>query len=135
VIDQLGTDVLPRSILGLRVELEDVEDRIAETGRAYIQSTGLYSLREGEELKATIQLSRFRPDVDIDSTLRRAIVNQIGSTNPRSFRMGDDTVYLTSSKRQSVAVFFRPSSFVVLSTLDTYDLGRTLLREVMEMDL
>ena len=135
VITQLGSDVLPGEILGLAVDIEDVEERIAGVDRSYVESTGLYSLRDGKELKATLQLSRFTEDAEIDRKLRLAIVDQIGSTKPRAFRMGDQTVYLTTSKRQAVAVFFRPRSFVVLSTLDTYDHGRTLLREVLELDI
>jgi hypothetical protein len=135
VISQLDRDAVPGEILGLTVDLEDVEERIAGVDRSYIESTGLFSLRDGKELKATLQISRFTSEADIDRDFRLAIVDQIGSTKPRAFRMCDRTVYLTSSKRQAVAVFFRARSFVVLSTLDTYDSGRSLLREVLELEL
>lgn len=137
-IVQLGADVLPAKILDLEVHREDVEERIAGANRSYVESTGLYTLREGKKLQGTIQIAKFREDADVDTTsegFQLAIVNQIGSTEPKAFRMGDDTVYLTASKRQALAVFFRPTSFVVLSTLETYDSGRTLLREVLELEL
>lgn len=137
-IVQLGADALPAKILDLDVHLEDVEARIAGADRSYVESTGLYALREGKKLQGTIQIAQFRDDAEVDISSRKfqlAIVNQIGSTEPKAFRMGDDTVYLTASKRQSLAVFFRPTSFVVLSTLETYDSGRSLLREVLELEL
>jgi hypothetical protein len=135
VIQQLSADVLPSKLLGLNVELEDVAARVEGVERSYIESTGLFSLRDGDELKATLQISTFNDEAKIDRKFRLAVVDQIGATKPRSFRMGDDTVYLTSSKRQGVAIFFRPRSFVVLSTLDTFDQGRSLLREILELDL
>lgn len=137
-IVQLGTDVLPDEILDLRIEREDVAERIAGTDRSYVESTGLYTLREGKKLQGTIQIARFREEAEVDvedERFRLSIVNQIGSTEPKAFRMGDDIVYMTAAKRQAVAVFFRPTSFVVLSTLETYDSGRTLLREVLELEL
>ena len=135
-IAQLGADTLPRSILGLRVEQEDVEERLEGTDRPYVDATGLYSLRDGERLEGTLQVSTFTDDVDPeDEQFRLAVVNQIGSTEPKAFRMDDDIVYLTASKRQSVAIFFREEAFVVLSTLETFERGRALLREVLELDL
>lgn len=136
VIEQLGADVLPATLGGLRVEREDVEPRIAGVDRSYVEATGLYVLREGEALQGTLQVSRLSDDADIDDpAFRLSIVNQIGSTEPKAFRMGDDVVYLTASKRQAVAVFFSERSFGVLSTLETYEHGRSLLREVLELDL
>ena len=70
-----------------------------------------------------------------DERFRLAVVNQIGSTEPKAFRMGTETVYLTASKRQSVAVHFGERSFTVLSTLETYESSRSLLREVLELEL
>lgn len=135
-IEQLGADALPRRILGLRVEPEDVSERLVGANRPYVEATGLYSLREGDRLQGTIQVSRFKDDVDTTSNrFRLALVNQIGSTEPKPFRMGDGIVYLTSSKRQSVAVFFEDDAFVVLSTLETFEQSRALLREVMELTL
>lgn len=135
-IAQMGADVLPKTILDLTVKREDVHERIGGVKRPYVAATGLYSLREGKELQATLQVSEFNDKADVsDPTFRLAIVNQIGSTAPRAFRMGKHTVYLTSAKRQAVAVFFQKHSFAVLSTLDTYDQGRSLLRELLDLDL
>jgi hypothetical protein len=135
-IAQMGADVLPKRILDLTVKREDVHERVGGVKRPYVVATGLYSLREGKELQATLQISEFSAKADVgDPSFRLAIVNQIGSTQPRAFRMGSHTVYLTTAKRQAVAVFFKKRSFVVLSTLDTYDEGRSLLRALLELDL
>jgi hypothetical protein len=135
-IVQLGSDALPTRIHGLTVEHEDVEERIAGVNRTYIESTGLYTLREGKKLQGTLQVSRFNDDVDpTDERFRLSLVNQIGSTEPKAFRMGDHVVYLTASKRQAVAVFFTGTAFGVLSTLETYEESRALLRDVLELEL
>jgi len=135
-IATLPDDTLPASILGLTVEAEDVSERIEGADRSYVEAAGLYSLREGERLQATLQVTRLNDEADTgDERFRLAIVNQIGSTEPKAFRMGEDTVYLTASKRQSVAVHFSERTFVVLSTLETYESSRSLLREVLELEL
>jgi hypothetical protein len=135
-ITPTSANLLPRTILGLTVKRENVKSRVGGVKKAYVEQTGLYSLRKGKELQATLQISTFNDKADVrDRAFRLAIVNQIGSTQPRAFRMGNQTVYLTSSKRQSVAVFFHKRSLAVLSTLDTYDQGRSLLRALLELDL
>ena len=135
-ITPTSADLLPSTILGLKVKRENVKSRVAGVKRSYVESAGLYSLRDGKELQATLQVSTFNDKADIRSrAFRQAIVDQIGSTQPRAFRMGNQTVYLTASKRQAVAVFFKQHSFAVLSTLDTYDQGRALLRALLEIDL
>lgn len=135
-VAQLGADELPATILGLRVETEDVGERLEAADKSYVEAVGLYSLREGERLQATLQVSHFADDVDVDDEVfKQAIVDQIGSTEAKAFRMADDIVYLTASKRQNVAVFFEERSFVVLSTLETFERSRALLREVMELEL
>jgi len=135
-ITPTSANLLPSTILGLKVARENVKSRVGGLKRAYVDQTGLYSLREGKELQATLQISMFNSKAPVrDEKFQLAIVNQIGSTQPRAFRMGDQTVYLTSSKRQAVAVFFRKHSFAVLSTLDTYDEGRALLRALLGLDL
>ena len=135
-VAQLGDDAVPSSILGLRVETEDVTERIENTDKPYVEAVGLFSLRDGKRLEATLQVSTFADDVDPeDETFRQSIVDQIGSTEAKAFRMADEIVYLTASKRQNVAIFFEDSSFVVLSTLETFEQSRALLREVMELNL
>src|SRR4051812_27181559 len=135
-ITPTSTDLLPSTILGLTVKRENVKARVAGIKRSYVDHAGLYSLRDGKVLEATLQVSTFNGKADVrSSAFRLAIVNQIGSTEPRAFRMGNQTVYLTASKRQAVAVFFKKRSFAVLSTLDTYDQGRALLRELLKVDL
>jgi len=135
-ITPTSADLLPSTILGLKVKRENVKARVAGVKRSYVDRAGLYSLRDGKVLEATLQVSTFNDKADVKSSeFRLAIVNQIGSTQPRAFRMGNQTVYLTASKRQAVAVFFKKRTFAVLSTLDTYDQGRELLRALLAVDL
>ena len=63
------------------------------------------------------------------------MVQQIGSTVPRIFRMGDRTVYVTTGRRQSIAVWFEERHLFILATREEYDQPRTLLREALEIKL
>ena len=43
------------------------------------------------------------------------IVNRIGSTTPRRYRLGHDVVYLTTGPRQNLAVWFRGRLLMILT--------------------
>src|SRR5580765_6199323 len=83
-ITPTSADLLPSTILGLKVKRENVKARVAGVKRSYVDRAGLYSLRDGKVLEATLQVSTFNDKADVKSSeFRLAIVNQIGSTQPR----------------------------------------------------
>jgi len=129
-----AADFLPASLRGLRVEREALPERLASTTRSYLDSMGLYSLREGEELAATMQVGRFSDDARVeDSEFRRDIVNQLGSSQPRAFRMGDQVVHLTTGDQQRVAVWFEDRFLLILAVRDDFEGFRGLLRDTVEL--
>ena len=135
-IVQLDASILPGSLAGLTVAAEDVGEQLADVRRSYVAAAGFYSLREGELLQGTIQVTQLNDEADAsDERFQRAIVTQIGSAEPREFRMGTENVFLTSATKQIVAVFFEGDNVVVLSTREGFDRPRTLLREALELEL
>lgn len=133
-VQDLKLEGLGEQVLDLAVRPED--SAVARNARRpFVDGVGLYSLRRGEMLQATLQVSRFTKAADADGgRFRSAVVGQIGSTVPQAFRMGDETVYLTTGRRQSIAVWFKGRHFFVLSTREEYEQPRTLLRELIGIE-
>jgi hypothetical protein len=137
-IELLPKDLLPASMAGLRVASEDIEGTVkGAKRRSYLDSAGLYSFRtEDDLLQATLQVSRFAEEARFkDPEFRQSVLLQIGSTVPRSFRMDDQTVYLSTGKQQNVVIWFKNEYLFVLSTREEFARPRTLLREAIDLDL
>ena len=125
---------LPPDLLGLKLAREDVSDDLAKVPKAFIDSLSLYSLRHNDLVMATLQVSRFNDGADVNAQkFRQTVVNQIGSTAPRTVRLGGETVYLTTGTKQSIGVWFKDRYLFVLATRADYDQPRTLLRKALEL--
>ena len=61
------------------------------------------------------------------------IVSHIGSTTPRRYRLGKDSVYMTTGARQNLAVWFRGRFLVILTVRQDYKDARALLRNALEI--
>ena len=126
---------LPPDLLGLKLGPEDVAEELATVPSTFIDSLSLYSLRKEELVMATLQVSRFTDGADIDDDkFRQTVVNQIGSSAPRTVRLGGHTVYLTTGTKQSIGVWFKGRHLFVLATRADYDEPRTLLRKALEIE-
>jgi hypothetical protein len=102
--------------------------------KAFVDSLALYSLRHNDLVMATLQVSRFNDGADIGAEkFRQTVVNQIGSSAPRTVRLGGETVYLTTGTKQSIGVWFKGRYLFVLATRGDYDEPRTLLRRALEI--
>jgi hypothetical protein len=129
------TAKIPDRVLDLVVKSESIRSA-QETKRPFIDGLALYSLRRDELLQATLQISRFSGGAKPDSArFRGSVINQIGSTVPKSFRMGGNTVYLTTGRRQAIAVWFRDRNLFILSMRDEYGQPRRLLRQLLAVQL
>jgi hypothetical protein len=134
-VKPLGAETVPGELNGLAVQPEEIAN-LQEVKRPFVEAAGLYSLRAGEQLQATLQISRFTEEAETDKNeFRTSVVQQIGSSVPRIFRMGERTVYLTTGRRQSIAIWFEGRDLFVLATREEYDQPRTLLREALEIKL
>jgi hypothetical protein len=125
---------LPADLLGLKLAPEDVTEDLTKVPAAFIDALSLYSLRHDDLVMATLQVSRFSEGADVKAEkFRQTVVNQIGSTAPRTVRLGGETVYLTTGTKQSIGVWFKDRYLFVLATRADYDEPRTLLRKALEI--
>jgi len=132
-VEVLDPSVVPAELQGLKVSPEEIGGA-TEVKSPFVEKVGLFSLRQGELLQGTLQVSTFAANADSEkSRFRLSVVQQIGSTVPKPYRMGDRTVYLTAGKRQSIAVWFEGRHFFVLSTRDDFGQPRALLRSALEI--
>jgi hypothetical protein len=127
-------DLLGSEFMGLKVSKEDISAALARGKQSYVEATTLYSLRTGELLQATVQVSRFTPKSEFKTErFRQSLLNQIGGSTPRAVQIGKHTVYLTTGTKQQLAVWFRDRYMFVLATRDDFDKPRSLLRQALEV--
>jgi uncharacterized UPF0146 family protein len=133
-VQVLDVPGLPAELLGLKVAKEDVTEPVSRIDSAFIDGLALYSLRSDDLVQATLQVSRFNRGADVGSKkFREAVVNQVGASKPRAFRLGNRTVYLTTGTKQSIAVWFTGRYMFVLASRADYDEPRSLLRQALEL--
>ncbi|HYZ91524.1 MAG TPA: hypothetical protein VFA34_03910 [Actinomycetota bacterium] len=125
---------MPSQILGLKVVEENVGGDIRGVSGTYLDSLGLFSFREANDLlRATLQIGRFNEVADPQrKRFRDAIIAQLGSTVPVQMRVGDNDVWLTSGTEQNIFTWFDSKGFYVLSIRSDYSFPRTLLRKLLE---
>lgn len=130
----LDADSLPAQLLGLQIKREDIADVLDGTKRPYLDKAGLYSLREGDTLQATLQIGHFAKGVDHTSPkFREKLLTTVGSGSVRALRLSGERVYLTTGDRQQVALWFHGANLLVLSTREEYGTPRALLRAALEL--
>lgn len=127
---------MPPEILGLRVASEDVSAELSErAGTFYVSELALYSLREGEQLRATLQVSKFSTDYDHEApSFQRKVITLLGSSTPQKLKVGDATVYSASGNQQTMFAWFRGRGFFVSTVHSQYGRPRTLVRELLRLD-
>jgi hypothetical protein len=131
----LAQTSVPKTLNGLAVKQESIDTPGPRTSRDYLSDIRLYSLRRGKQLEATLQIGRFRGSAPVSSlSFRRSIAARIGSVVPVEHRVGDSTVYVTKSKRLSVAVWFRERDLFILSIREDYSTPKSLIRRTLELD-
>lgn len=130
----IEASAVPASLLGLNLAPEpSIVDNVKETSDSYVEAVGMFSMRKGEILQATLQVSRFTEESKSErSSFRRSIIQQIGSTIPQEYRMGDQPLFLTTGKQQKIAVWFKDRHMYILTTRADYPTPRTLLREAIK---
>ena len=127
---------VPAVLHGLAVVKEDVGTTVAAAGKAYVDQVAVYSLKAGDKLQATLELTRFNQGTRYETAkFQSGIVNRIGSTTPKRYRLGTQTVYMTTGARQNLAVWFRGRYLVILTVRQDFPDGRALLRDALEIKL
>ena len=135
-IEPIPPDAVPTKIQDLSVRVEDMSKQLALAEDTYVRSAGVFSLRAGELVQATLQITRFTDDFDYQSaTARTSLANRLGGSRAEVLRLGEDTVYLTQGQRQQLALWYRGPYLYVLSTRRDYTTPRALLRSALEVDV
>lgn len=125
---------LPSQILGLVVKPEDVSKLLKEAKRPFVDSVGLFSLRENDLVRATLQVSRFNFLASPKSPeFRSSIIDQLGSRRPERVRVGETLVYVTFGNEQHIFAWFEGRGFFILTAHQNYEFPRTLLRRLLEL--
>ncbi len=127
---------VPGQILGLAVQPEDISSQVKSVDRPYVDSVGMFSLREEDLLRATFQVARFnglaRPE---EKKFRNEIIGLVGSSDPQEIRVNDTIVYSTAGNQQQVYLWFKGNGYFVLSVHQDFEFPRTLLRRVVTLPI
>jgi hypothetical protein len=133
-IKPLAASAVPATLGDLEVHSEGVQNLIASTKDTYVTAVGLYSLRQDNLVKATLQVSRLTDKFDYRSDKQRALLaDKIGGARSDPHRVGSDIVYLTQGLRQQISVWFRSRYLFVLSVREDYPGQRSLLRDALDV--
>jgi hypothetical protein len=126
---------LPPEVLGLKVTKEDVGETLKKKQGAYwVEVVGLFSMREGDLMRAALQVSRFRGDTPYRSDqFKRSVIGLIGGSAPQTVKVGKQNLYMTRGNQQVVFVWFQERGFFVLTTHSGYLQSRTLLRTIIDL--
>ena len=126
---------VPSSLNGLTTTRANVTGAVKQAGQAqYLDSVELYTLRSGKLLQATLQVGHLSDQSRFASlNAQRGTASLMGSTVPLVLRVSGSPVYLTSSRRLSIMVWFRHGYMYVLAVRDTYNEPKTLLRAALSV--
>jgi hypothetical protein len=127
---------VPSELAGLRAQEEDVGKSFKQAGRrAFVSSVHMWTLREGTRLRATLEVARFADDAPAATDdFRRQVAGQIGGSEPRVRKIGDDKVFVAAGNRQVYYTWFRGRHLILLSipatARDAKSLARAAVHEV-----
>ena len=135
-IKPIAASSLPDTIVGLEVAAEDIKNVVSPADNTYLNAVGLYSMRRGNLVFATLQVSRTTDKFDNkDAKQRSLLADKIGGARSEERRIGSDRVFLTQGTRQRIAVWFKGRDLFILSVRDDFEQPRALLREALEIQL
>ena len=129
---KVADGIVPDVLAGLTVGEEDVSGPLKEAGdRAYVSDVRFYSLREGDRLRATLEVARFTPDAETNKqSFQLRVAAQLGA--PRTRRLGDDFVFVSSGNRQTYYMWFRGLHMVLVGVPTEGTAGRSLVRQALQ---
>src|SRR2546423_12156049 len=106
-------------MLGLPAAPEDGGGTIRPARRSQVEATGMFSMRAGDLLEATLQVSRLRDEARFRTAKFQAqVVSEIGSSLPHRTRLGGMDGYLTTRAPQRGAVWVKGRCFFIPSLPD-----------------
>jgi len=126
---------VPATLQGLGVHRENITGTLGQDRRVlWVDQVGLYSLRRGKELEATLEVGRFTASApwqspDFDQTL----AGQLGTTTPAVARLGGVRVYIGTTRGLGLVSWFRSGYMFILGIRTTYATPKELIRRALEL--
>lgn len=135
-VTPVNAGAVPSTLLNMTVTQEESSEYVKEIDRTYLEQFSLFSIREGDLLQATLQISKFTDDADYTSASFRArVVDRVGAAKAQLFRMGDHELYMTVGTKQQIGVWFDGPYMYVMSVRDDFKTPRALVREALRIKL
>ena len=124
---------LPAKVLGLSVTQENIKGALAqETRELYVRGVWLYSLRQGKELMATLEIGTFQSSAPWRSSdFDISLANQLGGSLPAVARVDGVPVYFSTARGVQLVAWFRGGYMYVLAIRNTYTFPKDLLRQLL----
>lgn len=127
---------IPSQLVGLTVGTEDISRQTASVKNSYADNIGMFSMREGDLLRATLEVAHLnalaRPN---NKGFQQSIVQLLGGSTPVPLRIGRITIYSTSGNKQTIFAWFNGRGMFVLSIHQDFEFPRTLLRKAVVLEL
>lgn len=125
---------LPAELAGLRVTAEELPNEAANESRTYAAASSVYALRQGNMLRATLQIIELIEAAPVDSArFRRGVVSDISAGIPTTIRLRGRDVFQSETQDGTRDVWFDQDRVLVLFVRRDFDRPRGLLQTVLAM--
>lgn len=133
-IKPIDSSVLPDEVAGLRVTPEDITGQLSVVKRSFVDQAGLFSLRRGDLVVSTLQISRFNSAAKVtDRDFQASVLARVGATVPKLYILSGRRVFLTSGNKQTIAVWFVGRSLLVLAIRRDHATPLGLVRQMLRL--
>lgn len=133
-IKKIDASLLPGEVAGLKVTAENLDTQLAGVKRSFVNELGLFGLRRGDLLVSTLEVSHFNSAAKVqDPKFQASVLARIGASVPKLYILSGNHVFLTSGNKQTVAVWFRKQTMLVLSVRQDYATPRSLVRQMLDL--
>lgn len=133
-IKPVDSSVLPGEVAGLKITPEDIRGQLSVVKRSFVDRVGLFSLRKGDLVVSTLQVSRFNSAAGVaDPKFQASVLARVGATVPKLYVLSGREVFLTSGNKQTIAVWFIGHSMLVLAVRRDYPTPLGLVRQMLDV--
>jgi hypothetical protein len=132
---EVRADLVPAQLAGLHVNEEDVQTLEKQAGRlSYLSDTRLWALRDGDRLRATLQVGTFVPDSEpSNEKFQDTVASLISGASSHVRNVGGHRVSVTSVNKQPMYIWVQDEVLFVLTLAGDHQAPRTLLRSALDL--
>jgi hypothetical protein len=130
---EVRADLVPKNFAGFTANLEDIAPLEKEAGKmSYLAHTRLWALRQGDRLRATLQVGTFVANSNPeDHAFQQTLVSQIASAAWRTRTLGGLPVFVTSANHQPMYIWIKNDVLFVLTLGAGASSPRAVLRQAL----